>query len=97
MTVSLVCSYLVTLYLVLSFKFVSVPCSFLLLLCFCLISELEGSVPIALLVSSTSGDSDYMSDGVTPAGGSSGSEANTGSEASTGTSFSSYLSGCFLL
>ena len=91
MTVCLVCSYHITLYLSISFfKFVSVPYSFFLVLCFSLISGLEGSVPVALLVSTTSGDSDYMSDGVTPAGSSSGPDASIGTGASTGISFSSY-------
>ena len=56
-------------------------------------------MPIALLVSTTSGDSDYMSEGVTPAGGSSGSEESMGASASTGDSalFSYYLSCCFLI
>ena len=56
----------------------SVSCYILLLLCVCFVSELEGSVPFVLLVSPTSGDSDYMSEGVTPTDGSSGSEASTG-------------------
>ena len=37
-------------------------------------------MPVALVVSATSsGDSDYMSDGVTPMGNSSGPDASTGS------------------
>ena len=58
------------------------------MLCFSFFSELEGSVPVALVVSTTSsGDSDYMSDGVTPVGSSSGPDASTGSDVSTGMSF----------
>ena len=59
-----------------------------------MVSELEGSVPIALIVSTTSGDSDYMSEGLTPAGGSSGSEESMGASANTGDRvvFSYYLS-----
>ena len=60
------------------------------MLCISLFSELEGSVPVALLVSTTSVDSDYMSEGVTPAGNSSGPDASIGTGASTGISFSSY-------
>ena len=45
-------------------------------------------MPVALLVSATSsGDSDYMSDGVTPVGSSSGPDASTRSDVSTGMSF----------
>ena len=65
------------------------------MLCFSFFSELEGSVPVALVVSTTSGDSDYMSDGVTPVGSSSGPDASTGSGASTGISFSFYLFCCY--
>ena len=58
------------------------------MLCFSFFSELEGSVPVALVVSATSsGDSDYMSDGVTPVGSSSGPVASTCSDVNTGMSF----------
>ena len=60
------------------FPLPSVMISFLTLIYF-LFSEHEGSMPFALVVSATSsGDSDYMSDGVTPMGNSSGPDASSG-------------------
>ena len=62
-----------------TFPLPSVMLSFLTLIYFPF-SEHEGSMPFALVVSATSsGDSDYMSDGVNPVSNSSGPNASSGS------------------